>query len=50
MSGTEENKSGFGLYETVSSIWWVLIEEFVAMGWMRTTANGVPFLGCRRCM
>ena len=24
-----------------------LIEKSMAMGWMRPTANGVPFLGCR---
>ena len=28
-------------------MWWVLIEDSVAMGFMRFTANGVPFLGCR---
>ena len=27
--------------------WWVLIEDSVAMGFMRFIANGVPFLGCR---
>ena len=30
--------------------WWVLIEESMAMGRMRPTANGVPFLGCRSWM
>ena len=28
-------------------VWWVLIEEFVAIGLMRPTANGSSFLGCR---
>ena len=31
-------------------VWWVLIEESMAMGLMRSTANGSPFLGCRGWM
>ena len=28
-------------------VWWVLIEDSVAMGFMRFKENGVSFLGCR---
>ena len=31
-------------------VWWVLIEDSVAMGFMRFTANGASFLGCRGWM
>ena len=31
-------------------VWWVLIEDSVAIGFMRFTANGAPFLGYRGWM
>ena len=31
-------------------VWWVLIKDSVAMGFMRFTTNGVSFLGCRGWM